>query len=109
MDGDGEFLFLDEAGWTLAKNGVLPLEDLILELPFSQWVVQVLVLKSKKSESAWDEMRLHLMDIQTREDIRYDYFHTQAVNDIIVQYTKGKTYEELSLYLQQEVRRLQPL
>lgn len=101
MDGDGEFLFLDEAGWTLAKNGVLPLEDLILELPFSQWVVQVLVLKSKKSESAWDEMRLHLMDIQTREDIRYDYFHTQAVNDIIVQYTKGKTYEELSLYLQE--------
>lgn len=101
LKDDGEFLMLDENAWTLAKAKVLPLEDMILELPFSQWVVQVLVLKSRKSEALWDEMRLHLMDIQTREDIRYDYFHTQAVNDIILNHTSDKSYEDLCIYLQE--------
>lgn len=74
MVQNGEFLLLPDRAWTLAELGVLPLEDMILELPFSQWVVQIHVFQTQGYSATWGKVAEHLAAICTRNDIRYIYF-----------------------------------
>ena len=65
----------------------------------SQWMAQVMVLEAYHSEELWDKIRMHLIELQTQENIRYDYFHAKAVNAVITTCAAGKSYEELKQYL----------
>ena len=99
LEGNGEFLLMEDEYWIYGKAHILPLEQMILELPFSQWMAQVMVLESYHSEELWDKIRMHLIELQTQENIRYDYFHAKAVNAVITTCAAGKSYEELKQYL----------
>lgn len=99
LKNNGEFLLMEDEYWTYGKTHILPLEQILLELPFSQWMAQVMVLESYHSEELWDKIRMHLIELQTQENIRYDYFHAKAVNAVITTCAAGKSYEELKQYL----------
>lgn len=99
LKDNGEFLLMEEEYWTYGQAGIIPLEQMLLELPFSQWMAQVMVLETYHSEELWDKIRMNLITLQTQENIRYDYFHAKAVNDIITGCSDGKNYEELEQYL----------
>lgn len=99
LENNGEFLLMEEEYWTYGMAHIVPLEQMLLELPFSQWMAEVVVLKAYNSEELWDKIRMHLIEIQTVENIRYDYFHAQAVNAVITKCANGKSYDELKQYL----------
>lgn len=99
LENNGEFLLMEDEYWTYGKAHILPLEQTLLELPFSQWMAQVMVLKAYNSEELWDKIRMHLIELQTQENIRYDYFHAKAVNSMITGCANGKSYDELEQYL----------
>lgn len=99
LENNGEFLLMEEEYWTYGKAHMIPLEQMLLDLPFSQWMAQVMVLNAYHSEELWDKIRMHLIEIQTVENIRYDYFHAQAVNSVITKCAAGKGYDELKEYL----------
>lgn len=99
LEGNGEFLLMEDEYWIYGKAHILPLEQMILKLPFSQWMAQVMVLEAYHSEELWDKIRMHLIELQTQENIRYDYFHAKAVNAVITKCAAGKSYEELKQYL----------
>lgn len=99
LKDNGEFLLMEDEYWTYGQAHILPLEQMLLDLPFSQWMAQVMVLETYHSEELWDKVRMNLISIQTQENIRYDYFHAKAVNDMITVCANGKSYEELEQYL----------
>lgn len=99
LKNNGEFLLMEDEYWTYGKAHILPLEQMLLDLPFSQWMAQVMVLEAYHSEELWDKIRMHLIELQTQENIRYDYFHAKAVNAVITKCAAGKSYEELKQYL----------
>lgn len=99
LKDNGEFLLMEDEYWTYGQAHILPLEQMLLDLPFSQWMAQVMVLEAYHSEELWDKIRMHLIELQTQENIRYDYFHAKAVNAVITKCAAGKSYEELKQYL----------
>ena len=74
MAGNGEFLNQPVRIWQLAQLGILPLEDMFLALPMSQWMVQMMVLQGQGYSDRWEEISMYLASICTRNDIRYCYF-----------------------------------
>ena len=74
MVGNGEFLFLPQRVWTLARLGVLPLEEMLLSLPMGQWIAQMKVLQMNGYSNKWGEISSQLASICTQNDIRYSYF-----------------------------------
>lgn len=74
LTGNAEFLFLSSDVWTLARQGEIPLENLLLELPFAQWVAQMRLLQMRGFNERWNEVGEQLASICTRNDIRYLYF-----------------------------------
>jgi len=85
MQGNGEFLSQPVRIWQLAQLGILPLEDMFLQLPMSQWMVQMLVLQNQGYGAKWEEISMNLASICTRNDIRYCYF------DKVTESTKMQT------------------
>lgn len=83
--GNGEFLSLPDAVWELGVQDVVPFEDMILELPISQWMVQMMVLTNQPYGSKWEQIGVRLGQICTRSDIRYCYF------DAVTENTKMRT------------------
>ena len=83
LEGNGEFLFLEDDIWAMGSHGDLPLEEILLDLPISQWMVMVMVLEAKNSKELWEQIRGHLGSIQTRNDIRYDYFQMHDSNQLM--------------------------
>lgn len=94
LEGNGEFLQLPESYWNLATNGLLPLEEILLTLPISQWMAQVMVLKSQ-GVAAWDETGNHMSLIRTKQDIRYAYYDYHYVNDMVESPIQPQNYEEM--------------
>ncbi|MGN0414059.1 MAG: hypothetical protein ACI4FX_01035 [Agathobacter sp.] len=80
LQGNGEFLYLPESVWEEASEGNLPLEEILLGLPLSQWMVMVLVLESADSLEVWNEISEKLNTIRRKDDIRYDYFDMHEAN-----------------------------
>lgn len=101
MDGNGEFLLFLDNYWELGEAGVFPLEDILLSLPLSQWMVMALVMENKHSAMLWAEVQQHLMGIKTGDDIRYLYFDMHAINDVLVKYSLDLDYEEMCQQLQE--------
>lgn len=100
MEGNGEFLFLPESIWEIASGGILPLEEMILELPLSQWMVMVIVLEAKKSLAEWEKLEKHLSSIRTQDDIRYDYLDMHYANALVSGQTLEKDYDDMCELLQ---------
>lgn len=82
--GNREFLFLPNRVWMLARLGVLPLEDMLLELPMSQWIAQMTILQMQGYSVIWGDIGNQLVTICTRNDIRYIYF------DMVIETVKMK-------------------
>lgn len=80
ITGNANFLFLSEEIWRLGEVGVVPLEDMLLGLPFDQWMAQVVVLESEAYGNPWIVAEKNLCRICTQENIRYDYFNMHEVN-----------------------------
>lgn len=80
IDGNGEFLKLPDYCWGGANAGILPLEDMLLQLPVSQWMAQVIVLQNVKDNELWEKIFQHLKQVRTKEDIRYAYFNYNYIN-----------------------------
>ena len=40
LKNNGEFLLMEDEYWTYGKTHILPLEQMLLELPFSQWMAR---------------------------------------------------------------------
>lgn len=74
LEEKGDFLFLPDRVWCLARLGVLPLEDMILELPLKQWMVQMQILLTQGYHAGWEQTGSNLASICTRNDVRYTYF-----------------------------------
>lgn len=72
--GNGEFLSISDNIWKMAEAGVLPLEEMLLSLPMSQWMVQMMVLESRLFGESWKNIGEHLAKICTVDDIRYAFF-----------------------------------
>lgn len=88
LDGNGEFLYLPDVVWKLGESGMLPLEEMLLALPLSQWIVMNSVL-TKRTEIAE-----HISKIRTVDDIRYRYLDMHNANYFITQEQEDKTYEQ---------------
>lgn len=84
MKGNGEFLFLPSRVWMLARLGVFPLEDILLELPMAQWIAQMHLLQMNGYRDVWGQIGKNLAGICTKMDIRYIYF------DVIIERMKMK-------------------
>ena len=80
MNGNGEFLKLPSYCWKYGQEGILPIEEMLLQLPMSQWMVQVIVLQNVKDMKLWESMYQYLKQIQTKEDLRYAYFNFNYIN-----------------------------
>jgi tetratricopeptide (TPR) repeat protein len=93
LQGNGEFLYLPEGVWDAAASGELPLEEMILALPVSQWMVMVMVLESADSLENWDAIQTKLRTIRTREDIRYDYLDMHEANLLVSGRVRANTLE----------------
>ena len=87
--GNGEFLNLPDRTWKLAALGVLPLEEILLELPMSQWLVQMQVLEQQGYSGKWRTIAERLSSICTCSNIRYTYF------DRVTELIKMKTIYSL--------------
>ncbi|MBR4026073.1 MAG: glycosyltransferase [Lachnospiraceae bacterium] len=74
IEGNGEFLSLPDSIWKLGQVRIIPLEDILLSLPFSQWMAQVMVLESQGYHIKWQNTETHLMQICSKEDIRYRFY-----------------------------------
>ena len=74
LKGNGEFLFLQNRVWLLARLGVIALEDSLLELPFAQWIAQMQIMQVRGFQDVWNEIGQKLASICTRNDVRYLYF-----------------------------------
>lgn len=74
LQGNAEFLLLSNRVWRLAELGVFPLEELLLDLPFTQWMAQIQVLQMRGYTDLWNELSGHLGSICSRSNIRYTYF-----------------------------------
>lgn len=96
MNGNAEFLMLSEDIWRMAEAGLLPLEEMILKLPLSQWMVLVMVLEKGKNIEPWLDLREHLTRIQTCENIRYDYFYMHVSNATMITDISDWNYQEAS-------------
>ncbi len=94
LDGNGEFLYVPEQVWQLAINNILPFEEMLLQLPLSQWMVLVMVLANNKDLSAWKEPVSKLNAIRTRDDIRYFYLDMHCANAMITG-TKETSYDAM--------------
>lgn len=98
LQGRGEFLSFDKTYWALAKTNILPLEDILLALPLSQWMALTYVLWNKGKISDWEEICSYLQGISTKDDIRYSYFFMNDYNYILeqdVEVTSAKQMESL--------------
>lgn len=82
--GNGEFLVLPSRVWILARLGIMPLEEILLSLPFEQWLVQMHVIQERGFCATWSDIGNQLASICTKTDIRYTYF------DVIVERMKMK-------------------
>lgn len=100
IDGNGEFLFLPGGIWDIAEGGVFPLEDMLLALPMSQWIVMVMVLQAKNSRTEWENVQEHLSAIRTREDLRYDYLDMHNSNLLVAAADPDEDYEGMCRLLQ---------
>ena len=74
LEQNGEFLNIAESIWNMAQAGLLPLEELLLSLPMSQWMAQMMVLESKGYGLYWETISQHLGEICSTDDIRYAFF-----------------------------------
>lgn len=83
LEKNGEFLYMPERIWQAGKAGTLPLEEMLLALPMSQWMVMVMVLEAGDNLSNWDMVQTHLGMIRTRDDIRYDYLDMHEANLLV--------------------------
>ena len=73
-DGNGEFLFLPKDICFLAEGGILPVGEVFVRLPLSQWMAMVFALEARNNVEDWEKAK-HVADIGRREeDIRYLYF-----------------------------------
>lgn len=108
LEGNGEFLYLPESVWQEAKAGTLPLEEMLLALPMSQWMVMVMVLEAGDNLSNWDTVQAHLSTIRTRDDIRYDYLDMHEANLLVSGKIAGDSLESveklLSFYADSNMR-----
>ncbi len=95
LEGNGEFLVLPELYWELCDVGILPLEEMLLQLPLSQWMVQVGVLEQKNDIKIWGGIREHLMDVRTKKDIRYAYFFMHDANNLLMNSSMAEICNEL--------------
>lgn len=93
LQGNGEFLYLPESVWDEALSGAIPLEEILLGLPLSQWMVMVLVLESADAPENWNRLSEKLKTIRTKDDIRYDYFDMHGANLLIRKQLQAKTLE----------------
>ena len=80
---NGNFLLLEEDVWEKASAGEIALEKILLDLPIHQWGQVVGILQSQNEQEAWEQARRHLGMIQTKEDIRYDYFQMNDANQLM--------------------------
>ncbi len=71
---NGNFLRLSKEVWEIGKARVVPLEDMLLNLEFSQWMAAVTHVTSRTTPAELDEIKKRLKGIQTKTDIRYDYY-----------------------------------
>lgn len=81
--GKADFLFLPEEAWKMGELGLIPLEEILLNLPIDQWMAQIMVLESEGYSNKWMIAEQNLCRICTKEDIRYDYFNMHDVNQKI--------------------------
>lgn len=81
---NGEFLFVPDEYWLLGEAGVIPMEEMILSLPISQWMAMTSVLEEGKSPERWGRAEKTLQRICTREDLRYIYFDRKSINSRIL-------------------------
>lgn len=80
VTGNANFLFLPEEMWKLGELGLVPLEEILLELPLDQWMAQVMVLEHEGYSNKWVTAEQNLCRICSQDDIRYDYFNLHDVN-----------------------------
>ncbi len=99
LQGNGEFLYLPEEVWDAAETGRLPLEEMILGLPVSQWMVMVMVLESAGNVENWEQIQAHLRAIRTQENIRYDYMDMHEANLLVCGKVKGDSVEAVESLL----------
>lgn len=79
LEHKGDFLMLPDSYWELGRAGILPLEEILLDLPMEQWMVQVQVLTQSGDRELAAGLRDRLQAIRTREDVRYLYFDMHAL------------------------------
>lgn len=80
VTGNAQFLFLPDRIWNLGAEGLISLEEILLDLSIAQWMAQIEVLKRQPYGVAWQKAEEHLGRICTKEDIRYDYFNFHMIN-----------------------------
>lgn len=91
LENNGEFLNLPSRVWKLATLGALPLEAILLNLPMSQWIVQLQVLEQQGYSGKWGLIAERLSSICTQSNIRYTYF------DRVTELIKMKTIYSLKV------------
>ena len=80
---NGNFLLLEEDFWEKASAGEIALVKILLDLQIHLWGQVVGILQSQNEQEAWEQARRHLGMIQTKEDIRYDYFQMNDANQLM--------------------------
>lgn len=94
MEGNGDFLSFEEVKWELGAMRILPLEKIILELPFSQWMALVYSLNRANDLLQWIYIKEQLDHIRTKDDLRYDYFYMNFYNQVITQNCLESAYDQ---------------
>lgn len=84
MEGNAEFLFQPSRAWMFARLGLIPLEEMLLSLPVSQWMAQMRLLQMQGYNEKWNYISMQLGSICTTNNIRYSYF------DMVLEIVKMK-------------------
>ena len=97
------FLCLPEQIWEAGKAGLVNLEEKLLDVEFIRWKVVVSDL-AEKEPAAVERVYRYLQEIQSRDDIRYDYFNMHYAVILILLEGIDENYEAINrrFYLFQE-------
>lgn len=90
LQGNGDFLRMPEQVWEIGRARVVDLEEMLLQLDFSQWIAAVTVVASGTTPAELKRMEKQIRGIQTKENIRYSYYRMRFADILVLVEEEGQ-------------------
>lgn len=80
LEDNGDFFRMPEQVWEIGRARIVDLEEMLLGLEMSQWIVAASVLMSQTTPDELKKIEKQLKGVQIRENIRYNYYRMRSAD-----------------------------